>query len=267
MDYQCRCTAIAYWQELVDEADTMIAEYEELDALSAANIATMPKTPHKDETAEEKIKELVGKITSEQEAIELGGLLLDKAKKEKQDIFVVMGRYRKFGTPQKHTFVKGSYGKNRIEDATQYYPRDWAELSIKDTKTRGLKVLKTNRGYYTHGRQPKIALSSRFGCELHEMAHRMEALNPKIVALEKDFYERRTKGESPAELNQFPGYSKAQSDEKVRKDKFADPYMGKDYGGIAYEILAMGIENLKTKWYNTDVDYDAFVVGVLAGVK
>jgi hypothetical protein len=42
-DYQCRCTAIAYWYELVGEADAMIAQYEELDALSAQNIAAMPK--------------------------------------------------------------------------------------------------------------------------------------------------------------------------------------------------------------------------------
>jgi len=42
-DYQCRCTAIAYWQELVNEADTMIAQYEELDAIAAQNIAAMPK--------------------------------------------------------------------------------------------------------------------------------------------------------------------------------------------------------------------------------
>jgi SPP1 gp7 family putative phage head morphogenesis protein len=43
MDYQCRCSATAYWQELVGEADEMIAQYEELDALSAQNIAAMPK--------------------------------------------------------------------------------------------------------------------------------------------------------------------------------------------------------------------------------
>jgi SPP1 gp7 family putative phage head morphogenesis protein len=43
MDYLCRCTAIAYWYELVGEADEMIAQYEELDALSAQNIAAMPK--------------------------------------------------------------------------------------------------------------------------------------------------------------------------------------------------------------------------------
>jgi SPP1 gp7 family putative phage head morphogenesis protein len=42
MDYQCRCTAIAYWQELVGEVDEMIAQYEELDVMSAQNISAMP---------------------------------------------------------------------------------------------------------------------------------------------------------------------------------------------------------------------------------
>jgi SPP1 gp7 family putative phage head morphogenesis protein len=43
MDFQCRCSAIAYWEELVGEADAIIAQYEELDALSAQNIAATPK--------------------------------------------------------------------------------------------------------------------------------------------------------------------------------------------------------------------------------
>jgi uncharacterized protein with gpF-like domain len=42
-DYLCRCTALAYWWELVGEADAMIAQYEELDALTAQNIAATPK--------------------------------------------------------------------------------------------------------------------------------------------------------------------------------------------------------------------------------
>jgi SPP1 gp7 family putative phage head morphogenesis protein len=42
-DYQCRCTALSYWDELVGEADEMIAQYEELDALSAQNTAPAPK--------------------------------------------------------------------------------------------------------------------------------------------------------------------------------------------------------------------------------
>jgi SPP1 gp7 family putative phage head morphogenesis protein len=48
MDYQCRCTAAAYWQELVDEVDEKIAEIEGLDTLAAQNIADMPKSATSD---------------------------------------------------------------------------------------------------------------------------------------------------------------------------------------------------------------------------
>jgi hypothetical protein len=41
-DFQCRCTALSYWQELVGEADAMIAQYEELDTLAEQNIGAMP---------------------------------------------------------------------------------------------------------------------------------------------------------------------------------------------------------------------------------
>jgi hypothetical protein len=43
--------------------------------------------------------------------------------------------------------------------------------------------------------------------------------------------------------------------------------MGKDYGGDGYELLSMGVENLVTKKYNTDAEYNAFIVGILTGVK
>jgi hypothetical protein len=43
-DYQCRCTALSYWDELVDEADAKIAEIEGLDAMVAGKEKAMPKT-------------------------------------------------------------------------------------------------------------------------------------------------------------------------------------------------------------------------------
>jgi hypothetical protein len=42
-DYQCRCTALAYWNEIVDEVDEKIVEYEELEDLSTQNIAGISK--------------------------------------------------------------------------------------------------------------------------------------------------------------------------------------------------------------------------------
>jgi SPP1 gp7 family putative phage head morphogenesis protein len=46
-DISCRCCALSYWDELVDEVDQKIAEIEGLDALSAQNIAAMPKAQGK----------------------------------------------------------------------------------------------------------------------------------------------------------------------------------------------------------------------------
>jgi len=69
IDYQCRCTATSYWQELVGEADAAIAEYEELDAISTQNIATpnpqppVPLTPKKQQPSSsesERMKKILG---------------------------------------------------------------------------------------------------------------------------------------------------------------------------------------------------------------
>jgi SPP1 gp7 family putative phage head morphogenesis protein len=60
-DYQCRCTATAYWQELVDDVDEMIAKYEELDTLAVEvddevkNAYTSPVKPLSWEFREKRI--------------------------------------------------------------------------------------------------------------------------------------------------------------------------------------------------------------------
>jgi uncharacterized protein with gpF-like domain len=67
-DYLCRCTAIAEWNELVGEADALIAQYEELDAISAQNIAAMPKAPQPAPTAPQPKKFITQKILKDQVA-------------------------------------------------------------------------------------------------------------------------------------------------------------------------------------------------------
>lgn len=84
MDYQCRCTAVAYWQELVGEADAMIAEYEELDALSAQNIAAMPQTPPP--TPEPGPKKFVTQKMLQAEASDIGKQMKELEKKYGGDI-------------------------------------------------------------------------------------------------------------------------------------------------------------------------------------
>jgi hypothetical protein len=103
----------------------------------------------------------------------------------------------------------------------------------------------------------------------HELAHRLEQEYPKIKSMEKAFYERRTAGESLDKLSKLTGNYGYGPSEAAKKDKFLDPYMGKDYEGFAYEILSMGIESLTGGYYDIisdDVDYASFIIGLLAGL-
>jgi hypothetical protein len=55
------------------------------------------------------------------------------------------------------------------------------------------------------------------------------------------------------------GYNKS---EKTRRDKFLDPYMGKDYGRTATEILSMGLEMFyadPVQLAENDPDYFDFI--------
>jgi SPP1 gp7 family putative phage head morphogenesis protein len=282
-DYQCRCTSLAFWDEIVDEADAdlskerfpMIPAQKQI-AISKPQVSAV--SPSKQEIEDRYIKMLMkNRVANEQDAVKLGKEILQATGKN-GDVFETMRKYRTFGTTDAHEFIKGSSkaGKDRVKAACEYYPEKWVKLSLKDAKKNGLKVAKADRGFYSHKWAwdktnkryvAQVTLSDRQDCEIHEMAHRMEHLNPRIVELEKEFYERRTKGETLVKIKYLPGYGGKGygPKEETRIDKFAHPYMGKDYGGDAWEIMSMGVENLHNKVYNTDDDFNAFIVGVLMG--
>jgi len=164
------------------------------------------------------------------------------------------------GRPRKET-------KQALEEARGYIPTAWLELS--DT-TSAMAVKKANRGYYSHYGTPEIVTSgssieSMRETFLHEMGHRMEYIHPTIKKLEKEFYERRTAGEALQWLGS--GYGR---DERTRKDNFVSAYMGKDYGGRAYELLSMGIQSafLSIGRYDLtkDEDYYDFILGVITAL-
>ena len=149
-----------------------------------------------------------------------------------------------------------------VKEAYDYYPTDWVEKSI----TRGnLTPKKVNRGYYSD-LHAEIAISGwneegYFRTALHELGHRFERAVPGILEAEKIFYERRTAGEALRWLGGNYRY-----DEKSRFDKFLNPYMGKDYGGRAYELVSMGFEYAYTNptklW--EDEDFATWIYGILA---
>lgn len=137
----------------------------------------------------------------------------------------------------------GSSMKKTVENAYEYYPRDWIEKSMQ----RGtLTPKKVQRGYYSDW-QGIIAISDYrddggLQTATHELGHRMEKAIPGILEAEQNFFKRRTAGEELQKLSDITGNSAYKANEKAYKDKFLNPYMGKDYGGYAYELVSMGFE-------------------------
>ena len=152
--------------------------------------------------------------------------------------------------------------RNVMLDAYDVYPKEWIEKSIQRGK---LQVKAVSRGYYSDTEEI-IAISGTgqgrsFGTAIHEIGHRLEKAVPEILEAERVFYERRTANEELKWLG--ANYSKS---EKSRFDDFLSAYMGKDYGGDAYELVSMGFE-----WGYTnperlfeDEDMAEWIYGLLA---
>lgn len=148
-----------------------------------------------------------------------------------------------------------------VMHAYNHYPTEWVDRSI---ARGGLKVKKTDRGYYSGwGREIAISgynLDDMKETAFHELGHRFEDAVPGIKKEELAFYSRRTAGEKLEWLG--PGY---RTDEVTRKDKFLDVYMGKDYGGSYYELVSMGFEYAYTNPAELakDPDMQRWIYGML----
>jgi SPP1 gp7 family putative phage head morphogenesis protein len=149
-----------------------------------------------------------------------------------------------------------------VKNAYDYYPTDWVDTS---TKYGTLTPKKVDRGFYSHYGS-EIAISgyndkSMMETAIHELGHRFERTITGVLDAEKIFYNRRTAGESLQWLGGSYSYS-----EKSRFDKFLDTYMGKDYGGSAYELVSMGFQHAylnPTKLWK-DEDFATWIYGILA---
>ena len=152
-----------------------------------------------------------------------------------------------------------------IEYAYDHYPKDWVERSVADSYLMPRQV---SRGHYSHwAKELYISGSGNDAIEtaIHELGHRFEYVIPGIKDAEKAFYARRTDG-CPLErlCDIFPGYGYKEY-EKTRKDQFKHAYMGKDYGGDAFELVSMGFEEAFMNPYalSGDPDMQAWIYGIL----
>lgn len=177
----------------------------------------------------------------------------------------ILSKFRPMGSDglDLKTHLNNSKSKNFINvvEAYNFYPKDWIKHSI---AKGNLSIKSVKRGYYD-GSNNIIAISGdRRGDTLktaiHELGHRMEHVLKPILKQEQEFYKRRTDGEKLQWLGK--GYRK---NELTRKDDFINPYMGKDYGGSAYELVSMGFELAYTNPIKLlkDEDMAAWIYGML----
>ena len=164
--------------------------------------------------------------------------------------------------------------KERSIEALNYYPKAWLDASA-TSDTILCPHWTTGRAYYQHyyysgSRQydlkgrAEIRFDGSLSTNIHELGHRMEKVIPGIMSAEKEFYDKRTAGEELKWLG--AGYGKK---EKSRRDHFMSPYMGKDYGGSAYELVSMGFQSVFTNYEGfkkADPEMLAWTLGLLAGV-
>jgi hypothetical protein len=135
-------------------------------------------------------------------------------------------------------FGRKTETRDAVAEAYGRYPASWVKASLDKS---ALDVKKVGRGYYADWRNELMISGEGNDAKntaVHEIGHRMERVRG-LIAAEKRFYEERTAGEDLQWLG--AGYARS---EVTRKDDFVHPYIGKDYGGSAYELVSMGMEGI-----------------------
>ncbi len=178
------------------------------------------------------------------------------------------------------TYLKRGYREeiNRLNDGAKNYPAAWVQRSNTHAAPLRLSDGSENpaiagRGYYSHhgdaGGNARIVINSTRTNPAHELGHRMESTDPtyNVTKSEWAFWHQRTSAEETRPLKQLEPGSGYSEQERGRKDKFSDVYMGKDYGEgpkATREVLTMGMEHLDGGVYFLDPDYRQWLFGTLA---
>jgi hypothetical protein len=199
-------------------------------------------------------------------------------------VLEVLEAYRPFGGTLETLNQRTGKGLKHLNSESAYLPSDWIDIS---NHYGSLSVYSgQKRGHYNHDNedwvsrlQAEVGSSGRAHVTLHEFAHRVEHTNPMVLALERHFYDKRTKGESLQPLQKLQPGRGYKAHEKSRPDLFLDPYKGKAYGQRgayrthrvtgqywtteAYELLSMGIYEAYTDKFAKDEDFMAFIYGTM----
>ncbi|MBR6088342.1 MAG: hypothetical protein IKP86_00315 [Anaerolineaceae bacterium] len=182
----------------------------------------------------------------------------------------VLSRVRTMGIQDK-SLVRNhlSNGKSSVIEyvvsAYDYYPSSWIQNSIDGGKITVRKL--KNRGHYdTENKRIGIGMDrDPLKTAIHELAHRFEETVNGLLSEEKDYYEKRTMLNQLERLCDIDPESKYRHNEMTKKDKFIDPYIGKDYQGKAYELASVGFEYAFTspQLLTSDPEYETWILGLL----
>jgi len=183
-------------------------------------------------------------------------------------------KLRPFGGKINYNFSKtDTKGEKTMEEMKEFFPTAWINGNMSNrklcvrssaSKTVGIGQYRVKEGI---GDSIVVRNVEDKATMLHEFAHRCENYNPKLVALEKEYFYKR-KALSNAKIEPLgPAYSK----EMVGlPHEFGDRYTGRVYPGESYwEIFSTGIEALFTSSSPrtaSDKDHMSFIIGVLAGL-
>lgn len=184
---------------------------------------------------------------------------------DKEALKDVFSNFREMGGEVPDTnFAKGSFKQNKamLREAFSYYPKAWADFLEKSQ--RKLYTVKSERGFFHEGAvmaNGRRYASNKFANYIngyvtinmdgkrkttpyHEIGHYVEFFNRDALRMSLDFVKDRTRGEALTQLRElFPGWG-YDANEKTRADDFISPYIGKDYGTMASEVLSIGLESL-----------------------
>ena len=228
-----------------------------------ATPAIVDPTPIRDA----RLEKMAAAAKTEADTRKLGEEIIKRTKANGTTPLEELKKIKEFGTGGRPLEMrKGSNheARSKIEKALSNYPRTAANAILDYFKTSNVAARKQARGYFSAWERT-VAISDSATVAPHELAHVLEHLNKWIVEAEAEFYERRTKGEQLQLLSDVTGIGYAPY-ERTKTDKFLEPYIGKDYGGNAYELLSMGVEHVLYNRYGRmgkDPDYEAFIIGLL----
>jgi len=159
--------------------------------------------------------------------------------------------------------AKGGYSRKDVErDVMTFYRLTGGRLPRLEFSTSG--KARSNAAHWSG----VLNVGSSFGkgTLYHELAHLLED-DEKIKAVAIAFRDSRRESEALYPLKELVPYSNYDKKELAYKDTWVDPYVGKDYGQTATEVISMGMQHLTNPdalWglHKADPEHLAFMLGL-----